>query len=185
MKDAITKAIEGGYEPYRYHFIDFENDKGQPAPKPYLIEIGEEGHQDFECPHKIVVMNWDEETQESEGVNWENSQLGFSYHQILLDPLFWQCLGKALGWGGERVLIDEKGHPKEWMFDEHCDKCGEIIVDQEEGCPDRCESDNAPIPSWLYHWHRFIDHLAEGKNAEEFFSNLLANYKRDDNKLKN
>ncbi len=28
-------------------------------------------------------------------------------------------------------------------------------------------------PEWLYQWHRFIDHLAEGKDAEEFFTKLL------------
>lgn len=27
--------------------------------------------------------------------------------------------------------------------------------------------------SWLAHWHRFIDHLAEGKDADSFFTNLL------------
>jgi hypothetical protein len=26
---------------------------------------------------------------------------------------------------------------------------------------------------WLYHWHRLIDHLAEGKDAESFFADLL------------
>ena len=26
---------------------------------------------------------------------------------------------------------------------------------------------------WLYHWHRYIDHIAEGRNTEEFFENLL------------
>jgi hypothetical protein len=25
---------------------------------------------------------------------------------------------------------------------------------------------------WLYHWHRFIDHLAEGKTAASFFESL-------------
>ena len=25
------------------------------------------------------------------------------------------------------------------------------------------------IPEYIYHWHRFIAHLAEGKNAESFF----------------
>lgn len=30
------------------------------------------------------------------------------------------------------------------------------------------ETDN----DWRTHWHRFIDHLAEGKDAEQFFSNL-------------
>lgn len=25
---------------------------------------------------------------------------------------------------------------------------------------------------WLWHWHRFIDHLADGKTAEKFFATL-------------
>lgn len=28
--------------------------------------------------------------------------------------------------------------------------------------------------SWLYYWHIFISHLAEGENAEVFFEKLLA-----------
>lgn len=31
-------------------------------------------------------------------------------------------------------------------------------------------------PDWLFHWHRFIDHLAEGKDAESFFESLLNNH---------
>jgi hypothetical protein len=27
-------------------------------------------------------------------------------------------------------------------------------------------------PEWQYHWRRFIDHLAEGKDAESFFATL-------------
>ena len=27
-------------------------------------------------------------------------------------------------------------------------------------------------PTWLLEWHRFIDHLAEGKTAEEYFKTL-------------
>ena len=26
--------------------------------------------------------------------------------------------------------------------------------------------------AWLFHWHRFIDHIAFGKDVESFFSNL-------------
>ena len=26
---------------------------------------------------------------------------------------------------------------------------------------------------WKYHWHSFIDHLAEGKDIDSFFNNLL------------
>lgn len=59
---------------------------------------------------------------------------GDEVNHFLLDPLFWQSLGKGLGWG--------KGRP------------GLLIYE------------------WLYHWHKFIDHLASGKDPEEFFSQL-------------
>ena len=54
-----------------------------------------------------------------------------------LDPLFWQSLGKALGW----------------------------VADFEE-------ADGSIYNRWLIEWHRFIDHLAEGKIAEIFFESL-------------
>jgi hypothetical protein len=28
------------------------------------------------------------------------------------------------------------------------------------------------VNSWRFHWHRFIDHLADGKDAESFFAAL-------------
>ena len=52
------------------------------------------------------------------------------WHYVVLDPLFWQCLGKAMG-------------QREYQF------------------------------SWLAKWHLFIDHLAEGKDPESFFAELL------------
>ena len=30
----------------------------------------------------------------------------------------------------------------------------------------------ADTGAWLFHWHRFIDHIAFGKDVESFFSNL-------------
>jgi|HubBroStandDraft_4_1064222.scaffolds.fasta_scaffold03118_5 hypothetical protein len=68
--------------------------------------------------------------------------------EILLDPSFWQALGKARGWK------------------EKCADCHKLS----RSC--RCE-----YPSFLdgemYFWHRFIDHLAEGKDAESFFKTLV------------
>ena len=57
------------------------------------------------------------------------------YTQITSDPLFWQALGKARGWGD--FLNETDGRP-----------------------------------AWIDRWHRFIDHLASGKDAEGFFKNL-------------
>lgn len=62
---------------------------------------------------------------------------------VFLDPLFWQALGKAEG----------------WVF---CN-CG---GDEEGKCLYRGES-------WIYHWHRFIDHLTNGGKPDEFFEKLL------------
>jgi hypothetical protein len=67
-------------------------------------------------------------------------------NSFLLNPAFWQCLGKALGW-------DSVG-AKCWF----CEMHGSARYSGK--------------PEWLYHWHRFIDHLADGKTAEEFFASL-------------
>lgn len=70
---------------------------------------------------------------------------------FLLDPLFWQALGKGCGWTSI------------------CNVCRKIYVDE-------CFINHVgqPIGSvWKYNWHRFIDHLAEGKDAESFFTSLL------------
>lgn len=29
------------------------------------------------------------------------------------------------------------------------------------------------LPQWRQQWHRFIDHLAEGKDAESFFAEIM------------
>lgn len=63
-----------------------------------------------------------------------------------LDPIFWQSLGKAMGW-------DETSHlesPYCWYY---------------KGIYRR----NLWGAEWEYNQHRFIDHLAEGKDAESFF----------------
>lgn len=65
---------------------------------------------------------------------------------IFLDPLFWQALGRARGWamgGTGRMYHDEYGVG---------------------GYPS--------MFVWQEKWHRFIDHLAEGKDAESFFAAL-------------
>lgn len=65
------------------------------------------------------------------------------------DPLFWQAVGKSLGWG-ETI---------------HCSgQCYGFIDDND-----------TTAPLWKYYWHEFIDHLSEGKDAESFFNELLTN----------
>lgn len=72
---------------------------------------------------------------------------------ILLDPLFWQALGKARGWGSSFGFIrtSDTGEIESWL-----------------------ESDSAgTVYQWRYYWHRFIDHLASGGDAELFFKELM------------
>ena len=98
------------------------------------------------------------------------SQTHCNYSDIFLDPLFWQCIGKAMEWGGDTFHEDDGKTYWDYYF--HCPICGEIITDLESGCPSECEYDCAEIISWLYEWQKFIAHLADGGIAEEFFKEL-------------
>lgn len=116
MKDAITKAIEGGYEPFK---------------TVKMSELVCELHgYHYTCNFKDPRVK---------GI------CGTDIHKILLDPLFWQSLGKSLKWVG-------------W-FQEECQECGNEV--------------GKGRLSWQEQWHRFIDHLASGKEAEDFFNQLL------------
>lgn len=57
-------------------------------------------------------------------------------HSRLLDHLFFQALGRGLGWGED-------------------------------------ENNTWDKRTWASHWHRLIDHLAEGKDIESFFEQLI------------
>ena|SRR3990167_1280927 len=96
MKNAITKAIEGGWK------VDHWDTNG-----------------DWYFPKH------------------ENLQLNTS--KVLLSPLFWQALGKAMLWDKDKTF----------------------------------EEDGLTLISWRREWHKLIDHLAEGKDAESFFNKLL------------
>lgn len=77
----------------------------------------------------------------------------WSEEQVFLDPSFWQSLGKALEWVDLQLLGYE-------AFVKNTDQ-GTGVVKFDE-----------PIKDYLYHWHRFIDHLAEGNAPETFFESL-------------
>ena len=73
--------------------------------------------------------------------------------EALLDPAFWQALGKARGWQTSCFHLDESGRYEAYR---HTAKCGVSTAKS----------------YWELQWHRFIDHLAEGKDAESFFKGL-------------
>lgn len=67
--------------------------------------------------------------------------------EIREDLLFWQALGKAMGWDGKPFGISIPNG-------------GETVVHKTKD-------------EWKNNWHRFTDHLAEGKDVESFFNELL------------
>jgi len=83
---------------------------------------------------------------------------------LLLDPKWWQCLGKALGW--REICADCGGEVTRKQTPEYPKLAGL------SWCPQRCEAKNFQ-EGHLYQWHRFIDNLAEGKDVNEFFNELL------------
>lgn len=74
----------------------------------------------------------------------------YDHNAILLDPQFFQALGKAEGWYGTKCY-DCAGHFDTPLFIENGDPCVRHV------------------------WHRFIDHLIAGKDADSFFKELLKN----------
>lgn len=84
-----------------------------------------------------------------------NKEGGYFWHidhwrEAVLDPKFFQSLGKSLGW-------EEK------------DKQSLRTYKMSGGGGNMLKG----MYQWNKYWHRFIDHLAEGKDAEEFFASLL------------
>jgi hypothetical protein len=79
--------------------------------------------------------------------NDNHSTFMVTVEETFLDPVFWQALGHALGWDHKLMTVHamENGRPT-------------MVTKSQQ--------------HWLAHWHRFIDHLAEGKDAASFFASL-------------
>lgn len=77
--------------------------------------------------------------------------------RALLDPLFWQCLGRAEGWEGTN------------KFFPHWEPTGKYEADKGAEMVESVKQ----IPLWHYKWTQFIDHLADGGTPDEFFEKLL------------
>lgn len=86
----------------------------------------------------------DEEAEVHSTGLWWAGELSKSIETILLDPKAWQAVGKTRG----------------WSYEIRYGKCSHADCDG-SGCPKSGTGD------WKYHWHHFIDALAEGKNVEE------------------
>lgn len=86
-------------------------------------------------------------------------------NDFLLAPLFWQALGKQQGW--QQVVICgncQSGNSRYQMkLGGLCTNCGcdfgKGLVRTQKG--------------YIYEWHALIDWVAEGKDINDFFNQLL------------
>lgn len=74
---------------------------------------------------------------------------------ILLDPLFWSSLGKAMGWKTVSELREGVGEIA-YSLDVHFSDSGNSKF----------------LDEWEWKWHSFIQHLAEGGTITGFFEQL-------------
>jgi len=80
---------------------------------------------------------------------------------LLLDPQAWISLGKAMGWDGITIVMSDYEYNHPFMggtLDYSYDEGGNMVFESS---------------AWKYHWHKLIDHLAEGGTPDDFFKALL------------
>lgn len=139
IQTAIEKAVEGGWKlkgyeqyPQEVEFLPAEKD-GEKITKwnPYWVNI-------------LVTTTY------IDGKPFKNiKQERIEY--VVSSPLFWQSLGKSMGWGE----ICECGWRSSQNF-VHYDAVGRHRTSSEV----------------RYRWHNLLDHLAEGGSIESYFETL-------------
>lgn len=117
IKEIIEKGIEGGWKP-----------EATPSNDLYTLS--------FHVEYDGVRVDQHNEISSEELVFIRTEP-------ILLDPSFWQAVGKVERWKCDRNCPIEEGS--------YCD---------------------AHKPRWQYNMHRMIDALAEGKSLEEYIATL-------------
>lgn len=92
----------------------------------------------------------------------------------MLDPKFWEFCGKARGWETMRknkhsfAEIELKMRDAISSFEHGNIATGHLLLEQSKMLSEQFLEQEG----WEYHWHRFIDHLASGADAESFFATL-------------
>ena len=152
IQETIEKAIEGGWNRYRdFTFISVRSYKHDPCDP--LVELV--GLVEGKKASNIVSCN-----------------------DIFLDPLFWQALGRALGWNKEFRIGDwvETPHGEGKITSVENIPNGQVRVRYREGGLMKYGvkevSPSKPLGRWLENWHKFIDHLAKGGTPAEYFNEL-------------
>jgi len=133
MNEAVKLAIEkGGYRP-----TYTPDHPGYPTKFDKVIEYENWG----------IYVRWLMNKGQAEE-DWRTRFSGIAHGTIALDPLFWQALGKALGWELKK-----------------CQYC-------KNGC-EWCTVNGYVKPEWLKHAHQYFDlHLTSG-DTEAFWRKLL------------
>lgn len=75
----------------------------------------------------------------------------------ILDVMFWKYLAREMHWADIQ-----------WYHLPPISVLGESNLT----IPIRATMHEKITGAWLYHWHRLIDHLAEGGTIESYFTNL-------------
>lgn len=141
-QQAIEKAIEGGWE-----------EKIINGEKIHSVSVGNNFWWISKIFRKSIWMYVIK-------IELKESDIFIPFHATLLNPLFWQALGKVEGWAkNEESYI--------------CKDCGVIGISDSNHMND-CPTKDRKL-YWRVYWHRLIDHLAEGKDPETFFERILAN----------
>jgi hypothetical protein len=86
---------------------------------------------------------------------YDPGKFGYTYsrEKILLDPKFWQALGKALGW-----------------IEFHCSDCKEMYESNKQ-CPN--SSGVHPLAGWQIKALRYYELVLTGGDVEKYFKELL------------
>lgn len=85
-----------------------------------------------------------------------------TFKEIALDPLFWQSLGKALGWADE---VTSAGNRKEHAFPQYYRDETDKINKAWEKCIKQ--------PEWLFHAREYFNLILTGGDTEKFWKGLL------------
>jgi hypothetical protein len=150
-----------------------------------IKEVIEKGGWDY----NPTVEKWKALTRTTDG-----SYRTMADEFVLLQPSFWQSLARARGWSdskyractmkmpfyarekmrGTGIITGESRDGNCWYVrwdrtaaGKQTKKGGMRLAYPKENIDDKSKDKN-----WIMVWHRFIDHLAEGKDAESFFAAL-------------
>lgn len=86
------------------------------------------------------------------GIGAPNLVTSYDIEPLVLNPLFWKCLGTAMGW---KDLANKNFD----IYELRMNLASKTVVQKF-------------TETWRWQMHLFIGHLAEGKDIESFFANL-------------